>query len=67
MKKDQYHRYNLYPPAKDEVIGGHCVLPNARILVAQAYHPFIDSMLEINEVIKNGGLPGEEDIPDQSA
>lgn len=44
----QFHRYNLDPP--DGKIGGHCVLPNAKLLHENIDfdHPFINSMLKIN-------------------
>jgi len=60
MGVPEYQRYNLIPPDKDEVIGGHCVLPNAAILFLQAHHPFIYWMLMINNVLENRGLPEED-------
>jgi hypothetical protein len=59
MGAPEYRRYNLTPPDKNEVIGGHCVLPNAEILLEQGYHPFIETLVDINKTIELGGFPDE--------
>lgn len=47
-KKPNYIRYNLEPP--EGKIGGHCVLPNAKLLrMAGNSHPFIQTLLDFNE------------------
>lgn len=48
-----YQRSILTPP--EGVIGGHCVLQNIEILSEQAMHPFLTSILSINDFLKQGG------------
>lgn len=47
MQKIEYVRYILKAP--EGIIGGHCVLPNAKILQEQYPHPFIQTMLDFNK------------------
>lgn len=44
--RQDFQRYVIRKP--EGKIGGHCVLPNAKLLVNQFYHPFLDTILEIN-------------------
>jgi hypothetical protein len=46
MGRPEYQRYVLKPPQGK--IGGHCVLPNAKILQKQYPHPFIQTVLDFN-------------------
>lgn len=46
-KNPNYLRYNLDAP--EGKIGGHCVLPNAKILRNSYNHPFIQTLLDFNE------------------
>jgi hypothetical protein len=41
-------RYNLMPPVQ-RPIGGHCILPNAKLLKKEFSHPFIATLLNMNE------------------
>jgi hypothetical protein len=42
-----YQRYVLKAP--EGKIGGHCVLPNAKLLQEQFPHPFIQTVLDFNK------------------
>jgi hypothetical protein len=46
-REPKFVRYNLTAPVGN--IGGHCILPNAKLLVKDHTHPFIQTLLDFNK------------------